>query len=140
MKKNKILPIVATVILAGAMFLAGCEKENIVKSYEETWVCDTNNYRIELYFSNDGNTFFSKVKNFSYWELMFNDSTWNDIVWQNDSVIQIVPQITANDTISVSNNLFKISHISADVISMQFVGYSNFPTWLVHSYQFKITK
>ena len=27
MKTHKILPIVATVILAGAMFFAGCEKE-----------------------------------------------------------------------------------------------------------------
>ena len=30
MKKNKILPIVATAILVGAMFFAGCEKEKEV--------------------------------------------------------------------------------------------------------------
>lgn len=32
MKKNKILPLVATAILVGAMFFAGCEKETLVNN------------------------------------------------------------------------------------------------------------
>lgn len=36
MTKHKILPIVATVILAGAMFFAGCEKEKKTKDISES--------------------------------------------------------------------------------------------------------
>jgi hypothetical protein len=42
MKKNKILPIVATVILAGAMFFAGCEKEKKTELMSETMVSNIN--------------------------------------------------------------------------------------------------
>ena len=145
----KKLPLVATVALlvAGAMFLAGCEKEKNKEVKEKsffnngmTWVCDTNNYHVELCFSTIGNTFFSKVENNSQMGLMFSDSTWNDFVWQNDSVVQIVRQIYANDTFSNPNNIFKISHISTNMVSIQFAGYSTSPTWMVSNYKFKIIK
>ena len=150
----KKLPIAATaaLLVAGAFLFAGCEKEKVKhndvdkvlnKSENQlvgTWVCDTNNYRVELCFSNNGNSFFSRVNNHSHSGLMFDDSTWNDYVWQSDSVIQIVRKITANDTFSVPNNVFKITRISDDRISFQFDGYSTSPTWMVRIYQFKYIK
>ena len=42
MAKTKILPIVATTILAGAMFFAGCEKEAITWNLiqNQHWLMD----------------------------------------------------------------------------------------------------
>ena len=143
MKLKYIMPMLTTVVLlvAGIVLFARCEKEKKVKSIlckGTTWLCDTNNYRIELYFSINENSFFSKVENHSSLELIFRDSTWNDFVSINDSVIQIVRQISSNDTLSNPNNILKMSYVSADIISVQFYGFSTLPTWQVNDYLFRI--
>ena len=80
------------------------------------------------------------MENHSSLELIFRDSTWNDFVSINDSVIQIVRQISSNDTLSNPNNILKMSYVSADIISVQFYGFSTLPTWQVNDYLFRIKK
>lgn len=61
MKSNIFLPLMATAILAGAMFFAGCEKENAVKTNDTCTLSDwynvqtndSTNYPFQLSFSDD---------------------------------------------------------------------------------------
>ncbi len=46
MTTHKILPIMATAILAGAMFFAGCEKENKCVEINGTFA---NQFKIKIY-------------------------------------------------------------------------------------------
>ncbi len=126
----------AATLLAGAMLLAGCEKEkdvaantiHDVTAKHDKWECITDNYSIKITVCDD-KKLYCEVRNNSSASFFFQDSvyykytTYSSTASKSDTLCSITHQWNdKGDTIKVANEIYKIHKLDEASVLVEYAG------------------